>query len=69
LDPDGKMTKMLSSKINDSGKAYMTFAVIQDRGLIRWVIGQTYVEERHVVDTWNFIKGIVSLHWATPNAS
>ncbi len=57
-DADGKMTKMLSIKINDSGKAYMTHAVVKDRGLIRWVIGQTYVEQRHIEGTWELIKGI-----------
>ncbi|HZV44920.1 MAG TPA: pyridoxal-dependent decarboxylase [Saprospiraceae bacterium] len=68
LDPDGKMTKILSLKINDSGKAYMTFAVIQDRGLIRWVIGQTYVEERHMVETWELIMGLMESLGLRPKA-
>ena len=42
LDPEGKLTKQLSQEINNSGKAYMTHAVIEGRSLIRWVPGQTY---------------------------
>jgi aromatic-L-amino-acid/L-tryptophan decarboxylase len=60
FDPDGKLTKSLSSKINDSGKAYMTHAVVKERGLIRCVIGQTYVEQRHVEETWVFIKELLN---------
>jgi len=59
LDPEGRLTKLLSLKMNDSGKTYMTHAVVKDRGLIRWVIGQTYVEERHVMQTWELMKGLL----------
>jgi len=59
-DADGKLTKLLSSKINDSGKAYMTHALVKERGLIRWVIGQSYVEKRHVEATWEIIKELLA---------
>jgi aromatic-L-amino-acid decarboxylase len=59
LDPDGTRTKELSLKINDSGKAYMTHAAVKNRGLIRWVIGQTYVERKHVEETWKLIEGLL----------
>lgn len=60
IDVDGKLTKLLSVEINESGKAYMTHAVIEGKGLIRWVTGQTYVEERHVEVTWVIIQSILA---------
>lgn len=60
LDQDGKLTKMLSSKINDSGKAYMTYAMVKNSGIIRWVTGQTYVEQRHVEGTFGLIKELLN---------
>jgi aromatic-L-amino-acid decarboxylase len=59
LDTDGKLTKMLSAKINDSGKAYMTHAVVKNHSVLRWVIGQTYVEQRHVEETWLLLQGLL----------
>ncbi|HEX5113135.1 MAG TPA: pyridoxal-dependent decarboxylase [Saprospiraceae bacterium] len=58
-DTDGMLLKMLASKINDSGKAYMTHAMVKNRGVLRWVIGQTYVEQRHIEDTWKLIQGLL----------
>ena len=59
VDPDGRLTKQLAQKINESGKAYMTHAVVEKRSLIRWVTGQTYVEERHIDETWKLIQSLL----------
>ena len=59
LDPEGKLTKQLSQEINNSGKAYMTHAVIEGRSLIRWVPGQTYTEEVHIENTWRLIQSLL----------
>ena len=59
LDKDGSLTKRLAYEINESGKAYLTHAVVERRSLVRWVIGQTYVEERHVEKCWGVIKDMV----------
>ncbi len=59
LDPEGKLTNQLSQEINNSGKAYMTHAVIEGRSLIRWVPGQTYTEEVHIENTWRLIQSLV----------
>ncbi len=60
LDPDGAMTRQLVQTINDSGKAYMTHAAIENRSLIRWVTGQTYCTERHIEDTWEVISELLN---------
>jgi tyrosine decarboxylase len=50
----------MTNEINESGKAYMTHAVVEGRSLIRWVTGQTYVEERHIDATWELIQSILT---------
>ncbi len=42
-------------KINSSGKAFLTKTKIDGRIIIRMNIGQTYVEEKHIVSTWQII--------------
>ncbi len=59
-DQDGALTRKLTNEINESGKAYMTHAVVEGRSLIRWVTGQTYVEERHINATWALIQSILT---------
>lgn len=59
-DPNGKLTRLIAGKINDSGKAYMTHAVVENHSLIRWVTGQTNVEERHIDETWELIQNFLN---------
>ncbi len=59
LDKDGSLTRTLGQQINDSGKAYMTHAVVDGKSLIRWVTGQTYTEEKHVLATWHLVTGFI----------
>ncbi len=58
-DSDGSITKKLVQEINDSGKAYMTHAVVEGRSLVRWVTGQTNTEEKHINDTFSLVTGIL----------
>ncbi len=59
IDPDGNMTRQLSSMINASGQAYMTHAKIEGRSLIRWVTGQTYTQMHHIDETWQAIHKLI----------
>jgi aromatic-L-amino-acid decarboxylase len=59
LDGDGTITRKLGHQINASGKAYMTHAVVEGKSLLRWVPGQTYTEERHILETWDLLTGIL----------
>ncbi len=59
IDPDGRLTKLLLQEINNSGKAYLTHAVVEGRSLIRWVTGQTHTQERHIESTWELIQSIL----------
>ncbi len=58
-DPYGELIRQLSAAINDSGKAYMTHAKVEGRSLLRWVTGQTYLEEKHIDQTWELIQTLM----------
>ncbi len=55
LDPDGQLTKQWARVINDSGKAYMTYATVEGRSMLRWVPGQTYTQQHHIDSTWDHV--------------
>lgn len=59
FDTDGKQTYLLSQQINGSGQAYMTHAIVANGSIIRWVPGQTYVEETHILETWDLIQNLL----------
>ena len=46
----------LLEALNDSGKLYLTQHRIDGRFVIRFVVGQTYTQRRHVSAAWNTIK-------------
>lgn len=46
----------LLGELNNSGKLYLTHTKINDQYIIRMVIGQTYVRERHVQQAWEIIR-------------
>lgn len=41
---------------NDSGQVFLTHTKLKDKFTIRYVIGQTNVEKRHIEKGWNLIK-------------
>jgi aromatic-L-amino-acid decarboxylase len=47
--------KLLES-INESGRAYMTHAVVGKVYAIRFAVGATLVEERHVIMAWKLVQ-------------
>ncbi|KAH7662307.1 Aromatic-L-amino-acid decarboxylase protein [Dioscorea alata] len=58
-DDDGlKMNIRLLDAVNSSGRAFMTHAIIGGRFVIRFAIGTTLTEIRHVDATWRLIQGI-----------
>jgi tyrosine decarboxylase len=42
--------------VNESGRAFMTHAVVGGLFIIRCSIGSTLTEERHVDDLWKLIQ-------------
>jgi aromatic-L-amino-acid decarboxylase len=48
-------TTALAEAINDSGRAYVTPSVIDERAFIRVSIGSTWTEKRHVDELWDII--------------
>ena len=41
--------------INASGKAFLTHTKVDGKYAIRLVLGQTYLEERHVETVWEMV--------------
>jgi aromatic-L-amino-acid decarboxylase len=42
--------------LNKTGEVYFTHTKLNGKYTIRFVIGQTEVQERHVIEGWNLIK-------------
>lgn len=49
----------LMAGINSSGEAYLTHTKIKGKYALRMVIGQTYVEKKHIEKTWSLIQRLV----------
>ncbi|KAL3573718.1 hypothetical protein D5086_024331 [Populus alba] len=52
-----ELNRKLLAAVNESGRAFMTHAVVGGLFIIRCAIGSTLTEERHVDDLWKLIQG------------
>jgi len=50
------INKTLMETLNNSGRLYLTHANLKGNYILRLVVGQTYVEKRHVDRAWEQIK-------------
>ncbi len=50
------LNRELLERLNRSGDLYMTHTVLDGRYTLRFCVGQTRTEERHVVDAWRRIQ-------------
>ncbi len=58
-DDPGKLNmlnKKLLDTLNQTGRLFMTHTVIRGNYAIRFVAGQTFMKERHVLDAWQLIR-------------
>ncbi len=51
-----ELNKELLDNLNNSGRLFMTHTVINGQYALRFVAGQTYLQQRHVQDAWEFIR-------------
>jgi aromatic-L-amino-acid decarboxylase len=51
-----EVNQKLLESINESGRAYMTHAVVGKVYAIRFAVGATLVEERHVIMAWKLVQ-------------
>ncbi|HYG36388.1 MAG TPA: pyridoxal-dependent decarboxylase [Clostridia bacterium] len=49
-------TRRLLEQINQTGKVYLTHTVLKDRYTLRFCVGQTHTESRHVREAWELIQ-------------
>ncbi len=50
------INQTLLENLNRSGKLYLTHTVMRDRYTLRFCVGQTHTEERHVREAWRQIE-------------
>jgi len=55
-----RINEALLKKINDSGKIFLTHTKINGKYVLRMVIGQTNVEQRHVDQAWELLRVLSS---------
>jgi len=51
-----EMNRELLDRLNRSGDLYLTHTVLDGKHTLRFCVGQTRTEERHVVDAWRRIR-------------
>jgi len=52
-----EFNRQLLERLNESGKLYLTHAVLNELYALRFCVGQTHTEERHVRQAWELIQG------------
>jgi aromatic-L-amino-acid/L-tryptophan decarboxylase len=52
-----EINQKIMDQLNRSGRLYLTHTKLQDRLTLRFCVGQTHTEERHVAQAWRLIQG------------
>jgi aromatic-L-amino-acid decarboxylase len=52
--------RRLLDQLNASGKVYLTHAVLNGRYVLRFCVGQTHTQERHVREAWALIQQLAA---------
>ncbi|KAJ0957915.1 putative pyridoxal phosphate-dependent decarboxylase, pyridoxal phosphate-dependent transferase [Helianthus annuus] len=50
------LNKMLLERVNSTGQVYLTHTVVGGIYMLRFAVGATLTEERHVISAWELIK-------------
>jgi aromatic-L-amino-acid decarboxylase len=50
------VNQKIMDRLNQSGKVYITHTKLKDRLTLRFCVGQTHTEERHVIQAWKLIQ-------------
>lgn len=50
------VNQKILDRLNRSGKIYLTHTRLKDRLTLRFCVGQTHTEERHVIQAWKLIQ-------------
>ncbi len=59
-DDINNFNEKLGQKLNASGKVFISHTKLRGKYTLRLAIAQTYVEEKHVRDAWDFIRKVVA---------
>jgi len=61
-----RLNERLLSALNDSGRLFLTHTRLDGRYVIRWSVGQTATERRHVEAAWVFVQATAREMGAEP---
>ena len=53
-------TQRLLDRLNDSGRLYLTHTRLDDTLTLRFAVGQTWTQQRHVDEAWALIQDTTS---------
>lgn len=56
-----ELNENILQSLNNSGKVYLSHTKVHGKYAIRVVLGQTYLEERHVKELWEFLNNQLSV--------
>ncbi|XP_076934635.1 tryptophan decarboxylase TDC2-like [Bidens hawaiensis] len=54
------LNKKLLERVNSTGRVYLTHTVVDGVYMLRFAVGSTLTEERHVISAWEVIKGVAN---------
>jgi len=60
LKASDEQNEQLMRNLNASGKLYLSHTKLHGKFALRFCVGQTYIEERHVRQAWEEISRVAS---------
>lgn len=63
IEKTNQLNKNILENINNSGEIYMSHTKVMGRFIIRLVVGQTYIERKHVLNAWEIIRSEAARHF------
>lgn len=55
LDFENQLNETWMNRVNATGKAFFSHTKLDGKYVIRWVIGQSDVEEKHILAAWSLL--------------
>ncbi|XBI14765.1 hypothetical protein VPH35_057301 [Triticum aestivum] len=57
---DDEVNRLLMANVNKTGKAYLTHTVVGGKLVLRFAVGSSLQEERHILSAWELIRKTIS---------
>uniref|UniRef100_M8BMV1 Aromatic-L-amino-acid decarboxylase n=1 Tax=Aegilops tauschii TaxID=37682 RepID=M8BMV1_AEGTA len=57
---DDEVNRLLMANVNKTGKAYLTHTVVGGKLVLRFAVGSSLQEEKHILSAWELIRKTIS---------